>query len=66
MLPPSAFRDDITVIGMPVTAICNATYEDSRQRQLFKNIMVLGALSALMDVDPKVIEGLFEIGRAHV
>ena len=58
-LPPEAFRDDITVIGMPVTAICNATYEDSRQRQLFKNIMVLGALSALLEVDVKVIEGLF-------
>src|SRR6188472_3086679 len=42
-LPQDAFRDDVTVIGMPVTAICNATYEDSRQRQLFKNIMVLGA-----------------------
>ena len=59
-LPPSAFRDDITVIGMPVTAICNATYEDSRQRQLFKNIMVLGALAALMEVDTAVIEGLFK------
>ena len=58
-LPPSAFRDDITIIGMPVTAICNATYEDPRQRTLFKNIMVLGALSVLMDVDPTVIEGLF-------
>ncbi|MDY0743509.1 2-oxoacid:acceptor oxidoreductase subunit alpha [Paucibacter sp. R3-3] len=58
-LPPEAFRPDIHVIGMPVTAICNATYEDSRQRQLFKNIMVLGALSQLMDVDPKVIETLF-------
>eukprot|EP01136_Pigoraptor_vietnamica_P010656 Opistho-1_new@48555 len=39
-LPPGAFRADLHVIGMPVTAICNATYEDSRQRQLFKNIMV--------------------------
>lgn len=58
-LPPSAFREDITVIGMPVTAICNATYEDPRQRTLFKNIMVLGALAALMDVDVGVIEGLF-------
>ena len=58
-LPASSFRDDITVIGMPVTAICNATYEDPRQRTLFKNIMVLGALSALMDIDDKVIEGLF-------
>ena len=58
-LPPEAFRDDISVIGMPVTAICNATYEDSRQRQLFKNIMVLGALSQLMDIDAGVIERLF-------
>ena len=58
-LPASAFRDDITVIGMPVTAICNATYEDSRQRTLFKNIMVLGALAVLMDVDTAVIERLF-------
>ena len=59
VLPPSAFRDDVNVIGMPVTAICNATYEDPRQRTLFKNIMVLGALSVLMEVDPAVVEKLF-------
>ncbi|HEY6133723.1 MAG TPA: 2-oxoacid:acceptor oxidoreductase subunit alpha [Rubrivivax sp.] len=58
-LPAGVGRDDISVIGMPVTAICNATYEDSRQRQLFKNIMVLGALAALMEVDAAVIEKLF-------
>lgn len=58
-IPPETFRDDVTVIGMPVTAICNATYEDPRQRTLFKNIMVLGALAELMGVDAKVIEGLF-------
>jgi len=58
-MPADAFRADVTVIGMPVTAICNATYEDARQRQLFKNIMVLGALSVLMEVDPAAIEKLF-------
>ncbi len=57
-LPESAFRKDITVIGMPVTAICNATYEDPRQRTLFKNIMVLGALSVLMDLEPDAVEKL--------
>jgi 2-oxoglutarate ferredoxin oxidoreductase subunit alpha len=57
-LPKEAFRDDITVVGMPVTAICNATYEDPRQRTLFKNIMVLGALAVLMDVDTAVVEKL--------
>ena len=58
-LPPSKFRDDINVIGMPLTAICNRTYADARQRQLFKNIMYIGALSVLLEIDPKVIEQLF-------
>jgi 2-oxoglutarate ferredoxin oxidoreductase subunit alpha len=49
--PPSDFREDITVIGLPLTDICNATYTDTRQRQLFKNIMYLGSLSALLDMD---------------
>ncbi len=58
-MPASAFRQDIHVIGMPVTEICNAAYEDPRQRTLFKNIMVLGALSVLLEVDSSVIEKLF-------
>ncbi len=58
-LPASAFRDDLTNIGVPLTEICNVTYTDPRQRQLFKNIIYVGALSALMDIDPAVIEALF-------
>src|SRR6478672_740149 len=57
-LPPSKFRDDITVIGAPLTAICNREYTDARQRQLFKNIIYLGALSALLDIDVAAIEKL--------
>ena len=53
------FRDDITIIGVPLTAITNATYTDARQRQLFKNIIYVGALSILLDIDPTVIEVLF-------
>jgi 2-oxoglutarate ferredoxin oxidoreductase subunit alpha len=50
-LPKSKFREDINVIGMPLTAICNDAYTDPRQRQLFKNIIYVGALSALLDID---------------
>jgi 2-oxoglutarate ferredoxin oxidoreductase subunit alpha len=57
-LPPSKFRDDINVVGMPLTEICNSAYSDPRERQLFKNIIYLGALAALMDLDPGVIAGL--------
>src|ERR1043166_8923326 len=56
--PRSKLRDDITVIGVPLTAICNREYTDPRQRQLFKNIMYIGALTALIDLDVKVVEQL--------
>ncbi len=58
-LPKSKFRDDINLIGMPLTEICNKTYNDPRQRQLFKNIIYVGALSALLEIDPAEIEKLF-------
>ena len=57
-MPPAKFRDDITVIGMPLTAICNEEYTDARQRQLFKNIIYVGALSALLDMDIAAVETL--------
>ena len=57
-MPKSKFRDDITVIGVPLTAICNREYTDPRQRQLFKNIIYVGALSALLDMDVTEIEKL--------
>ena len=57
-MPTSKFRADINVIGVPLTAITNSTYTDPRQRQLFKNIIYLGALCALLDMDPKLVEQL--------
>jgi 2-oxoglutarate ferredoxin oxidoreductase subunit alpha len=57
-LPASKFRTDITVIGMPLTAVCNREYTDPRQRQLFKNIMYVGALTALLDMDVAEVEKL--------
>ncbi|MDP3605115.1 MAG: 2-oxoacid:acceptor oxidoreductase family protein, partial [Polaromonas sp.] len=58
-LPASKFRGDIHVIGMPLTEICNAVYSDPRQRQLFKNIVYVGALSVLLEIEPEVLEKLF-------
>ena len=58
-LPRSRSRDDIHVIGMPLTELCNNTYSDPRQRQLFKNILYVGALAHLLDIDPSEIEKLF-------
>jgi 2-oxoglutarate ferredoxin oxidoreductase subunit alpha len=57
-LAKSKFRDDINVVGLPLTEIVNQAYSDPRQRQLFKNIIYVGALSALLNIDPLVIAEL--------
>jgi 2-oxoglutarate ferredoxin oxidoreductase subunit alpha len=57
-LPPSRFRDDIHVIGVPLTEISNTNYTDARERQLFKNIIYVGALAAMLDIEPEVIAEL--------
>src|SRR5262245_5617739 len=59
-LPPSAFRDDVAVLGVPLTRICNEAYKDPRQRQLFKNIIYVGALARLLGIEPAVIEQLLK------
>lgn len=51
-------RDDINYIGIPLTEICNREYEDARLRQLFKNIIYVGALAALVDIDFDVMKNL--------
>src|SRR5271157_4628514 len=57
-LPPSTIRDDIVALGMPLTEICAAQYSEARQRQLYRNIVYVGALAALLDIDLGVMETL--------
>ena len=51
-------RNDVTIIGLPLTRICNEQYNDPRQRQLFKNVIYVGALAALLDIDFAVLTAL--------
>ena len=57
-LPKEKFREDVNVIGMPLMEICNQAYTDPRQRQLFKNIIYVGALSHLLRMDLAEVEKL--------
>jgi 2-oxoglutarate ferredoxin oxidoreductase subunit alpha len=56
-LPPG-LRDDIVIVGLPLTEMCNAAYADPRLRQLFKNIIYVGALAALLGIEPAVTDAL--------
>ena len=57
-VPAERLRDDITVIGIPLTAICAREFSDPNQRRLFKNIMYVGALAGLLDMELEVVEAL--------
>jgi len=51
-------REDINYLGIPLMQLCNEAYTDARQRQLFKNIIYVGALAALLEIEFNVLEGL--------
>ncbi|MCO7222887.1 2-oxoacid:acceptor oxidoreductase subunit alpha [Pleionea sp. CnH1-48] len=55
-LPPGFKRDDIHCIGIPLTQITIQEYSDPRQRQLFKNIIYVGALAYLLDMEFEVFK----------
>src|SRR5689334_23419929 len=51
-------RSDVTVIGIPIAEMCARKWKDTRQRQLFKNMVYIGALSMLLDMDMTVLQGV--------
>ncbi len=57
-LAADLIREDIHYIGIPLMELCNQNYSDARQRQLFKNIIYVGALSALLQIEFRELETL--------
>ncbi len=57
-LDPKMVRQDVNLIGIPISEICLREYEDPRQRQLFKNVIYVGALAALLNIEFEVLKGL--------
>ncbi|MEO1244748.1 MAG: 2-oxoacid:acceptor oxidoreductase subunit alpha [Pseudomonadota bacterium] len=53
-------RDDINVLGIPLSKMCNEHFDGVRARILMKNIAYVGALAALLDIDLEVITRLLE------
>ena len=53
-------REDITVIGIPLSRMCNEQFDGARARILMKNIAYVGAIAALLDIDRDIITTLLE------
>lgn len=62
-------REDIKVLGVPLSRMCNETFDGARARILMKNIAYVGVIAALLDIDLKIITGLLEetfADKAHL
>ncbi|MDH4072240.1 MAG: 2-oxoacid:acceptor oxidoreductase subunit alpha, partial [Gammaproteobacteria bacterium] len=51
-------RDGITIIGVPLSRMCNEHFDTARERILMKNIAYVGVVAALLDIDLDVIRAL--------
>jgi 2-oxoglutarate ferredoxin oxidoreductase subunit alpha len=51
-------RPDIIDVGIPIASLLLTEFNDLKQRQLFKNIVYVGALSALLDIDFTILTAM--------
>ena len=49
-------REGINYIGIPMIELAREHFNNPRQQQLFKNIIYVGAISAILDVDLNVVK----------
>jgi len=62
-------RDDINYIGVPCSQLVLPEFTDPKQRSLFKNIVYLGALAELLNIEFEVITGMVSTqyaGKEHL
>jgi len=48
-------RDDIHIVGIPLSKMCNEKFTNARARILMKNVAYVGAVGALLNLDMQVI-----------
>ena len=53
-------RDDVALIGIPLTQLCNDAFENPKMRGLLKNIIYVGALAFLLDMELEVLTSSVE------
>ena len=53
-------RDDATFLGVPLAKMCVENFGGARERILMKNIAYVGALVALLSIDPHVVRKLLK------
>ena len=57
-LSAELIRDDVQYLGIPLKDICLREFDNPAQRQLFKNIVYVGALSAFLNIDFRILTSM--------
>ena len=57
-LSADLIRDDVQYLGIPLKDICLREFDNPAQRQLFKNIVYVGALSAFLNIDFRILTSM--------
>ena len=55
-LAQSLKRSDVHFLGIPLAKMCNDNFSKARERTLMKNIVYVGCLAALLEIDMQVVE----------
>lgn len=62
-LSPELYRDDVTLLGVPLSQLCSEVFSEARSRVLLRNVAYAGAVAALLDIDHSIISAL--IGETY-
>lgn len=57
-LPETLHKESLNYLPIPLKDICTREFDKPAQRQLFKNIVYVGALAAFLNIDFQVLTGL--------
>lgn len=59
-LDPDLVREGITILGVPFGRMCVETFEKDRDRTLLRNIVYVGTLAALLQIDMDIVRAMLE------
>ena len=59
-LDEDLLREDVTFLGVPMGRMCVEEFEGARARILMKNIIYVGVLTALFDIDTEIVKALLD------
>ncbi|MEO6038075.1 MAG: 2-oxoacid:acceptor oxidoreductase family protein, partial [Saprospiraceae bacterium] len=59
-LHPDLMRTDVHYLGIPMTAITGEHFKDPRISMLLKNVLYIGAVAALLDMEIQVLKDIID------